>query len=189
MRIIAGLFKGRTLKTTTGPGFRPAMGKVREALFSMLEARGIVWPQARVLDLFAGSGSLGFEALSRGAGSVVFVESAPHAAAVIAKNAEMLGLGTDRSILWREDVGKALIRRPERPFSVIFIDPPYREPFLDRTLAALTRNGWLAPGAIVNAEVESRASFRADLPGLSALTDRPYGQTRILLWSANSQAA
>jgi 16S rRNA (guanine966-N2)-methyltransferase len=101
----------------------------------------------------------------------------------------MLGLGTDRSILWREDAAKALVRRPARPFSVIFIDPPYQEPLLNRILAALTRNGWLAPGAIVNAEVERCASFRADVPGLSTLTDRPYGQTRILLWTANSQAA
>jgi 16S rRNA (guanine966-N2)-methyltransferase len=189
MRIIAGLYRGRTLKTTTGPGFRPAMGKVREALFSMLEAQGVAWPRIRVLDLFAGSGSLGFEALSRGAEMAVFVESAPHAAAVIARNAEILGLGADRSILWQEDVGRALLRRPERPFSVIFIDPPYEERLLDRTLAALARNGWLAPGAIVNAEVERRAPFRADMPGLAALADRSYGQTRVLLWTASSPAA
>jgi 16S rRNA (guanine966-N2)-methyltransferase len=189
MRIIAGLYRGRTLKTTTGPGFRPAMGKVREALFSMLEAQGILWPQTRVLDLFAGSGSLGFEALSRGAASAVFVESAPHAAAVIARNAELLGLEADRSALWQEEVGKALGRRPARSFSIVFIDPPYQTRLLDRTLAALTRNGWLAPGAIINAEVESRAPFRADLPGLAALADRSYGQTRVLLWTVNNQAA
>ncbi|MDR1360579.1 MAG: 16S rRNA (guanine(966)-N(2))-methyltransferase RsmD [Deltaproteobacteria bacterium] len=189
MRIIAGLYRGRRLKTTTGPGFRPAMGKVREAVFSMLEARGLAWPLVRVLDLFAGSGSLGFEALSRGAGAAVFVESAPTAAEVIAKNTEILGLEADRSVIWQEDVGKALNRRPGRPFSVIFIDPPYQERLLDRTLDSLLRNGWLAPGAIVNAEVESRASFRADRPGLLALADRSYGQTRVLLWTTDGQAA
>ncbi|MDR2075403.1 MAG: 16S rRNA (guanine(966)-N(2))-methyltransferase RsmD [Desulfovibrio sp.] len=189
MRIIAGLYRGRTLKTTSGPGFRPAMGRVREALFSMLEAKGVIWPQARVLDLFAGSGSLGFEALSRGAGLAVFVESAPRAAAVIARNAELLGLEAGRSVLWREEAGKVLARRPECPFSLVFLDPPYREDLLDRTLFALARNGWLAPGALVNAEVENRAPFRADKPGLALLADRLYGQTRVLLWTAGSQTA
>lgn len=67
MKIIAGALKGRTLKTVTGPGYRPAMGKVRESLFSLLEARGVVWAESIILDLFAGSGSLAFEAISRGA--------------------------------------------------------------------------------------------------------------------------
>ncbi len=76
MRIIAGRWGGRAIRSVSGPGYRPATGKVRGAVFSMLEARGLAWPGARVADLFAGSGSLGLEALSRGAAFALFVESA-----------------------------------------------------------------------------------------------------------------
>ena len=87
MRIIAGACRGRTLHTVTGPGYRPAMGRVRESLFSMLEARGVVWGAVRVLDVFAGSGSLGFEALSRGARFADFIEKDHRAAECLRKNA------------------------------------------------------------------------------------------------------
>ncbi len=87
MKIIAGALKGRTLKTLTGPaGYRPAMGKVRESLFSLLEARGVIWAESIVLDLFAGSGSLAFEAVSRGAKKAYFVEKDAKASACIAQN-------------------------------------------------------------------------------------------------------
>lgn len=184
MRIIAGAYKGRSLKTTTGPGFRPAMGKVREALFSMLEAKGVDWPEARVLDLFAGGGSLGFEALSRGAAEVCFVESAPYAAKVIAMNAELLGVERERLSLRREEAAKVLAHRPARDFQVVFIDPPYQMNVLGPTLAALLKNAWVAPGAIVNAEVEARLPFSPEKAhaNLEALADRAYGQTRVILW-------
>lgn len=184
MRIIAGAYKGRALKSTTGPGFRPAMGKVREALFSMLDARGVVWPETRVLDLFAGSGSLGFEALSRGAAHVCFVESAPYAAKVIAANAEVLAVEPARLAVRKEEVSKALAARPSRPFEVVFIDPPYKMPVLGPVLQALLKNNWLAPDGIVNAEVEARQPFDPESahPGLALLADRAYGQTRVILW-------
>ena len=83
MRIIAGALGGRNLKTVEGPGYRPATAKVREAIFSMLSSRGVVWSGLRVLDLFAGSGGIGIEALSRGAGFAVFVEQNPKAAEII----------------------------------------------------------------------------------------------------------
>ncbi|MDL2207730.1 16S rRNA (guanine(966)-N(2))-methyltransferase RsmD [Desulfovibrio sp. OttesenSCG-928-M16] len=184
MRIIAGTYKGRALKSTTGPGFRPAMGKVREALFSMLEARGICWPEARVLDLFAGSGSLGFEALSRGAAHVCFVESAAYAVKVIAANAELLGIEPGRVAIRREETAKALAMRPADFFDVVFIDPPYQLPVLGPTLQALNKNGWLAKSCLVNAEVEARQAFDPEKahPALELLADRAYGQTRVILW-------
>jgi len=187
MRIIAGAYKGRTLKTTTGPGFRPAMGKVREALFSMLEARGVNWPVAQVLDLFAGSGSLGFEALSRGAAQVCFVESAPYAAKIIAANAELLGVEPDRVSLRREEAAKVLARRAENAYDVVFIDPPYNLDVLRSTLSALIRQGWALPGAIINAEVEAKQPFDPEHahPDLELLADRAYGQTRVILWNMN----
>ena len=189
MRIIAGAYKGRVLKTTTGPGFRPAMGKVREALFSMLEARGVDWPSARVLDLYAGSGSLGFEALSRGAASVCFVESAPYAVKVIAANAELLGLEPGRCDIRREETAKCLAKRPVQPFSVVFIDPPYKMDVLGHTLAALLKNYWVLPGAVINAEVEERLACDPENihPCLDLLADRAYGQTRVILWNVSPQ--
>ena len=187
MRIIAGAYKGRNLKTTTGPGLRPAMGKVREALFSMLEARGVRWPEARVLDLFAGGGSLGFEALSRGAAHVTFVESAPYAAKVIEKNAELLGVEVERCVLRQEEAGKTLARRPALPFSVVFIDPPYEMNVLGHTIHQLLKNRWVAPSGIINAEVEARRPFAAEdaHPGLTLIGDHAYGQTRVILWTVN----
>lgn len=186
MRIIAGSYKGRSLKTTTGPGFRPAMGKVREALFSMLEARGVDWPGARVLDLFAGSGSLGLEALSRGADHVSFVESAPYAAKVIEANAVHLGIEPGRYAVIREDAVKALARPPAARFQVAFIDPPYRINVLGAVLKALVKYRWLSPEAVVNAEVEARLPFNPEdaHPDLEFLADRAYGQTRVVLWRA-----
>lgn len=187
MRIITGAYRGRTLKTTVGPGFRPAMGKVREALFSMLETRGVNWPEERVLDLYAGGGSLGFEALSRGAAFACFVESAPYAAKVIAANAELLDVENNRFEILQKEAAKVLARRPARPFSVVFIDPPYTMDVLGHTLGALLKNHWIAPGAVINAEVEERLRFDPEKAhaGLTLLADRTYGQTRVILWNAN----
>ncbi len=187
MRIIAGAWRGRNLKTTTGPGLRPAMGKVREALFSMIETRVDLGPETRVLDLFAGSGSLGFEAMSRGAGHVDFVENAPYAAKVIQANAEHLELEPDRFSVRREDVLKFLRKLARIPYDLVFIDPPYQLAALDTVLKSLCENRYLAPGALVNAEVESRLPFDpARVPSdLSPQADRAYGQTRVLLWIAD----
>lgn len=185
MRIISGAYRGRSLKTTTGPGFRPAMGKVKEALFSMLEARGADWPEAEVLDLFAGSGSLGFEALSRGARRVCFVESAPYAAKVIAANAEILGVEKNRISVEQEDASKLLARRPPQSFNVTFIDPPYEMQILENILKSLLKNEWAVTGGLINAEVEARQRIEPGTihPSLELLADRAYGQTRVLVWS------
>ncbi len=185
MRILSGEFKGRSLKTTIGPGYRPAMGKVRSALFSMLEARGVNWPETRVLDLFAGSGSLGFEALSRGAAQAVFVEAGAKAAALIAENANRFGLPPDRWQVHAVQARVFLSTRCAGPFDLIFIDPPYEGGFLSATLNAVLRGGWLAPDGLVNAEVERRLDIDAEngFPPLCCETDRTYGQTRVILWS------
>lgn len=190
MRIIAGEYRGRALKTTTGPGYRPAMGKVRGALFSMLEARGVTWPQTRVLDLFAGSGSLGFEALSRGAAQVTFVESLPRAAALIRENAARLGVAPERFQVLTEEVGKVLGRRPYAVFDLIFIDPPYGKNLMTPAVKAALRQGWLAKDGIINAEVEGGLKFDPgkEHPDLEVAADRHYGQTRLVLWSIKNEA-
>lgn len=183
MRIIAGAYKGRELRTVTGPGYRPAMGKVREALFSMLESRGVVWGAARVLDVFAGSGSLGFEALSRGAPEAVFLEKDGAAAACLRKNAERLGCA-ERCRVLAEDALRALARRPHAPFEVVFVDPPYGQNLFVPALKSLLRQGWLAEGGWLIAEVEPKLVLRPEATaGLTEITERLYGQTRILVWT------
>ncbi len=190
MRIISGEFRGRALKTTTGPGYRPAMGKVRSALFSMLEARGVVWPETRVLDLFAGSGSLGFEALSRGAAHAAFVEAGAKAAALISENARRFDLDPERFSVHGAQARVFLSRRCTMPFDLIFIDPPYEGGFLSSALKAVLRGGWLRPGGVVNAEVERRLAVdpEHDFPPLTCETDRTYGQTRVILWILQQNA-
>jgi 16S rRNA (guanine966-N2)-methyltransferase len=163
------------------------MGIVREALFSMLEARGVDWSETRVLDLFAGSGSLGFEALSRGAAEALFVDSAPYAVKVIDANARLLGIPDSRLRIRQEEAARVLAARPSTPFSLIFIDPPYSMNVLESTLLSLAKNLWTLPGALINAEVEARARFDPEKvpPPLEVLADRAYGQTRVILWNVN----
>ena len=187
MRIIAGAWRGHTLKSTSGPGLRPAMGRVREALFSMIEARADITAETRVLDLFAGGGSLGFEALSRGAGHVDFVENAPYAVKIIQASAESLGAEPERFSIRKEDALKWL-RKPARvPYDLVFVDPPYQLTVLPTVLKHLCDNNYLAPNAVVNAEVEARLSFDPAVahPNLSLQADRTYGQTRVILWTLN----
>lgn len=183
MRIITGSIGGRMLKTVEGPGYRPATAKVRGAIFSMLESRGVVWSGTRVLDLFAGSGSLGFEAASRGAHEVCFVENASKAAACLRDNIERFDLG-NICRLQEKDVA-TVVRGRSDPYDVIFIDPPYGESRLLPTLKTLLRSGFLAEDGFVLAEVETRLKpdpEKVDFPGLLLDTARTYGQTRILLW-------
>ena len=184
MRIIAGAFGGRTIKTVEGPGYRPATAKVRGAVFSMLEARGVTWGAVRVLDLFAGSGSLGFEALSRGALEACFVEKAARPAACLRTNAASFSLDESRCRVVEQDVAAFLRPRALTPYDIIFIDPPYGEGRLVPSIKAVTRGGWLAPQGFLLAEVEThlRLDPTKDAPELTLETDRTYGQTRILLW-------
>ncbi len=192
MRIIAGALKGRILKTVSGPGYRPATSRVREAVFSMLEARGVVWSGTRGLDLFAGSGSLGFEALSRGAEEICFVEKSVAAVECLHRNVEVLGLTTEQCHVVSSDVVSFLRSRPYIGYHIIFIDPPYGENKLAPALRAVQRGEWLVPGGFILAEVEASlrsAEFMPDAEAfLSLEVDRTYGQTRILLWQALQNA-
>jgi 16S rRNA (guanine966-N2)-methyltransferase len=170
VRIVAGEFRGRRLAAPRGVRTRPTADRVREALFSMLgDVTG-----TRVLDLYAGSGALGIEALSRGAESAVFVERAARAAAVIERNLASLGL--DQQVL-RQDALRFLARH-EGMFDLVFIDPPYDSaPRLAGTLAE--RLPALTP---LNARIvtESDKRMPLELP-LPLLTERTYGDTRIAI--------
>ncbi|HSF97603.1 MAG TPA: 16S rRNA (guanine(966)-N(2))-methyltransferase RsmD, partial [Ornithinibacter sp.] len=181
-RIIAGAVGGRTLRTPPGSGTRPTSDRVREALFSALDAREAV-AGSRVLDLYAGSGALGLEAASRGAASVVLVESDGRAAEVIAGNVRDLGLSQVR--VTRTSVEAALARgagEAERA-DLVFVDPPYEldEVTLGAVLARLA-SGWLAPGGLVVVERSTRSPEPAWPVGIGRVgKPRKYGETTIWL--------
>jgi 16S rRNA (guanine966-N2)-methyltransferase len=185
MRITAGMYKGRAIRTAEGPGYRPATAKVREALFSMLEARGVVWSETRVLDLFAGSGSLAFEAISRGAPHATMVEMNRQAARTIEKTMADLGIDPGVGVVECTDIFPWLGKGPGRraPFDLIFVDPPYGENVTGRTLSVLARKGWLESGAVVIAEIEKNAAVQEAGAPYALDVDRTYGQTRILIWT------
>lgn len=184
MRITAGRFKGRSIVTGEGPGYRPATSRVREALFNMLAARGVVYAGLRVMDVFAGSGSLGIETLSRGAAFCRFIEKSREAAGLIRKNLADLGVERGEAVVETVDAQKALAGLARDPFGLIFVDPPYGKDLLLPALERITAGGWLAPEGILVAEVEARLAIDTGFsgPGLELLADREYGQTRILLW-------
>lgn len=183
MRIISGSLGGRSIKTVEGPGYRPATSRVREAIFSMLASRGVVWDGTRVLDLFAGSGSLSFEALSRGAAEAVLVEMARDAVNCLNDTIRKFEV-EDRCHVEENDVARFTRNRCYKPFDVIFVDPPYGQNRLLPTLKAVLRGRWLAEDGFLVAEVEDK--LHLDATGvheqLELQTDRSYGQTRILIW-------
>lgn len=187
MRIIGGTYGGRSIRTVEGPGYRPATGKVRGAVFSMLEARGLDWDGLNVLDLFAGSGSLALEALSRGAAYAALVEKNGKAAACIEDNLKALGLPRSRARVHRADLFRLLAGAPDRTYGLVFIDPPYGKGLLVPALELALDRGWVAPGAFVLAEVEAGLDIAPDAvhAALTPVADRAYGQTRIVLWTAN----
>jgi 16S rRNA (guanine966-N2)-methyltransferase len=172
MRVIAGRWGGRRLQAPPGEGTRPTSDRVREALFSVLGARV---EGARVLDLFAGSGALGIESLSRGAAEATFVDSAP--ASVRAVRANLAALGAEAEVR-RADARRFLgsASAAARQYDLVFLDPPYRlVGRLERELTAALP-AVLAPGAAVVAESDRRAPLELGLP---LLDERRYGDTLI----------
>lgn len=175
VRIIAGAARGRRLRVPAGRGTRPTSDRVKEALFSSLQPR---LPAARVLDLYAGSGALGLEALSRGAGHLTAVESHPDALSVLRHNVEVVGVASVEVVA--ADVRRALRHGlPGAPFDLVLLDPPYRTPAgeLADVLASLAAH--LAPGATVVVERAVRAGDVAWPADLLAEDTRRYGDTAV----------
>ena len=173
MRIIAGKWRGRPIDAPPGPATRPTADRVRETLFSMLASRLGSFDELRVADLFAGSGALGLEALSRGAQSAVFVESDPKAASVIRRNAERLG--ADVQLM----TGSALALPRTEPFDVIFADPPYSSGSGSAVVAAVARAEWLASGGWMSVETSRDEAIE---PGdLVVDATRVVGRARLTL--------
>jgi 16S rRNA (guanine966-N2)-methyltransferase len=187
MRIIAGDFRGKTLAAPLGDATRPTSDRARQAVFNILEHAP--WSEGvrgrRVIDLFAGSGALGFEALSRGAAFCLFVETDEAARGAIRENVDAMSLfGVTR--VHRRDA-TALGARPgaDGPaFDLAFLDPPYAKGLGEQALAHLAQGGWLAPGALVVFERGvSEPPFEA--AGFEVLDARDYGAARVhfLRWS------
>ncbi|WP_291320319.1 16S rRNA (guanine(966)-N(2))-methyltransferase RsmD, partial [Desulfonatronospira sp.] len=187
MRIISGSFKGKILKTGSGPGYRPATGKVREAVFSMFQGEIPDWSRVRVLDLFAGSGALGLEALSRGACKAMFVDNEPGAAGILQENLQRLEIPMRLARVIRKDAASFLAQDAKQGFELVFVDPPYGRNLLEQVLPRIIDHGWLEPQGILCAEVESRLEISPKIHmGLDLLKDKQYGQTRILMWKKTS---
>jgi 16S rRNA (guanine966-N2)-methyltransferase len=172
-RLIAGLWRGRRLVVPEGLGTRPTNARARQAVFDILahapwcELRG-----ARVLDVFAGTGAYGLEALSRGAASAVFFERSPPALAALKQNIAACGVGC------RVVAGDVLLAPPGEPHDLVFLDPPYGQDLVPKALASLRAHGWVAPGAIIIAELGPDDVL--EVPAL--LAERAHGKARVKIW-------
>ena len=173
MRIIAGRLRGRAIEAPPGRSTRPTADRVRETLFSMLASRLGSFEELRVADLFAGSGALGFEALSRGASSVTFVENDAQAAAVIRRNAERLGASVH--LLG----GSALSLPRSEPFDLIFADPPYDPGSGTAVVEAVASAEWLAPGGWMG--IETSRKDEVDPGEFEIAATREVGRARLTL--------
>lgn len=175
MRIIAGEWRGRRLQPPEGMATRPTADRVRETLFSMLASRLGSFDQLRVADLYAGSGALGLEALSRGAAFACFVEQDPRAVAAIRANAETLG-AVDRAQVMTRSASQL---PSARPFDLIFADPPYAPGSGSEAVAELLRAGWIAGGGWV--AIETQRGDAVDPQTLAVEVERDVGRARITL--------
>lgn len=179
MRIVGGKFRGRPLAAPKGSSTRPTSDRVRESVFNVL-AHSSECPElegARIIDLFAGTGAMALEAISRGAAYALFVETEATARAAIQENIEAFGLQGVTRIFRRDatDLGPASTRDK---YDIAFLDPPYAKGLGETALSALRQGGWLKQGAI--AVLEERAGTVLDLPeGFEAFDERTYGDTAV----------
>jgi 16S rRNA (guanine966-N2)-methyltransferase len=178
MRIVAGKWRGRKLRAPEGAATRPTADRVRESLFSMLASRLGSFEGLRVADIYAGSGALGLEALSRGAAFACFVDDDPRAIAAIGANVDNLGAANCARVLSRN--AEAL--PPEQPFDLLFADPPYSPGSGTAALRLMLSAGWVAAGAWI--AIETERGDRVEPRGSRIETERDVGRARITLLRA-----
>jgi 16S rRNA (guanine966-N2)-methyltransferase len=179
MRVVGGRLKGRNIAAPSSRDIRPTADRLRESLFNILvHAYDDPIVDARVLDLFAGTGALGIEAISRGAKFTLFVDNGAEARALLRNNVESLGLGGVTKVYRRDatDLGPA---HPVEPFSLVFLDPPYAKGLAGKALGSLCDGGWLTPGALVVVEEAKAAEFVAP-EGFEQLERRAYDDTEFV---------
>jgi 16S rRNA (guanine966-N2)-methyltransferase len=183
LRIISGQYKGRRLQSISGTAVRPTADQVREALFNILSQ---IVSGSCVLDLFAGTGALGIEALSRGAQYAVFVDTASRPLTALQKNLQSFGLlAQSRIIRW--DISKNLncLKPFQNQFDLVFMDPPYQKGLVPVALANLMRAQCLAPGATIVAEHERDSDIMSPDVSISVTDQRRYGQTGLTFFYFN----
>ncbi len=190
MRIVAGQFKGHALATPTGEGIRPTSDRLRESIFNIIEhGYGVDLEGLRVLDLFAGTGAMGIEALSRGAAFALFVDEGAQARSLIRENVTELGLA-GKTRLFRRDATRMGDAGANAPFSVIFCDPPYNRELAPKALLSCAQGNWLCDDALVIVEESRKSSIK--LPnGFTEQERRPYGETEIIFafWSGTPSSS
>ncbi|HLN10659.1 MAG TPA: 16S rRNA (guanine(966)-N(2))-methyltransferase RsmD [Xanthobacteraceae bacterium] len=178
MRIVGGRLRGRTLAGPKSAAIRPTADRLRESLFNILVHRhGDPVSGARVLDLFAGTGALGLEAVSRGAAFALLIDDGTEARALIRQNVETLGLGGATRI-FRRDATRLGAAHPVEPFSLVFADPPYGRALAEAALSSARGGGWLAPGALVVVEEAADAAFTTP-DGFEEIGRRRYDDTEL----------
>jgi 16S rRNA (guanine966-N2)-methyltransferase len=179
MRVVAGKFRGRALKGPASDSIRPTSDRLREAVFNiLLHAYDDPVTDARVLDLFAGTGALGIEAMSRGARFALFVEDAAEARALIRENVDAFALGGVTRVFRRDATGLGE-PHPVEPFSLVFCDPPYGKELAEKALESARAGGWLVPGALVVVE-EAKEKFVTPA-GFEELERRAYDDTELTI--------
>ncbi len=186
MRIVAGEFRGRKLFSPKDNSIRPTSDRVRGALFDILSSRlGADFSGLRVLDLFAGTGAFGLEAISRGATEAVFVDNDPGARGLIRTHIETFGLAAKARLLRRDASNLGLLTGMD-PFNLVFCDPPYGKGLGEQALKSASAGGWIACGALVLVEEERRADF--EIPdGFSLADQRDYGATSVRIFRFESE--
>ena len=178
MRIVSGRWRGRTLQGPKSQAVRPTADRLRESLFNILiHGYGDPVTGARVLDLFAGTGALGLEALSRGAAFALFVDDGTEARALLRQNVEALGAGGATRI-FRRDAAKLGPAHPLEPFSLVFVDPPYGKGLAEQALISARAGGWLAEDALI--VVEEKVGAFALPEGFEETDRRGYDDTEFV---------
>jgi 16S rRNA (guanine966-N2)-methyltransferase len=190
VRITGGRFGGRTLAGPKDLAVRPTSDKVRQAVFNIIAHHefetGFALDGARVIDLFAGTGAMGIEAVSRGAQFCLFVDEAAESRALLRANVEALQL-TGHSKIWRRDATRLGAMSPGAggPFELAFLDPPYRKHLLAPAMTSLVDGQWLAANALVVCECAEEEAA-ADVDGFTKLDERVYGDTRVVFYAFTS---
>jgi 16S rRNA (guanine966-N2)-methyltransferase len=183
VRVVGGRLKGRNLASPSSQAIRPTADRLRESVFNILiHAYDNPIEGARVLDLFAGTGALGIEAVSRGAAFALFVDNGAEARALLRNHVEALALGGVTRV-FRRDATNLGGAHPVEPFSVAFLDPPYGKGLAEKALVSLRDGGWLTPGALLIVEEAKAASFKAP-DGFEELERRAYDDTEFVFLRA-----
>src|ERR1700704_1200070 len=180
MRVVGGRLKGRNMASPSSRDIRPTADRLRESLFNILiHAYDDPIADARVLDLFAGTGALGLEALSRGAAFALFVDDGAEARALLRENVEALGLGGATRV-FRRDAVRLGPAHPLEPFSLVFLDPPYGQGLAEKALASARAGGWLTGDALIVVEEAAKAGFTAP-EGFDEFERRSYDDTVLVV--------